>query len=158
VDCSGAPSAARICVTADRLYAILLRLYPASFRARFGDDMRRSFGHDWTRARAEGGRSRALFWIRTIAEALVYGPAERCRPAPRAARPELAAKGHLMTGAILHDCRDAFRALRGTPLVAAVAILSLALGVGANTALFSILNGLVLKPLPVREPGSLMLL
>ena len=50
----------------------------------------------------------------------------------------------------------AYRSLRATPLVSALAILSLALGIGANTALFSILNGLMLRPLPVREPGALV--
>ena len=52
--------------------------------------------------------------------------------------------------------RSAYRSLRATPLVSALAILSLALGIGANTALFSILNGLMLRPLPVREPGALV--
>jgi predicted permease len=52
--------------------------------------------------------------------------------------------------------RSAFRSLRATPLVSALAILSLALGIGANTALFSILNGLLLRPLPDRDPGALV--
>jgi putative ABC transport system permease protein len=54
------------------------------------------------------------------------------------------------------DLRDAFRALRATPIVTAVAILSLALGIGANTAIFSLLNSLVLRSLPVREPDRLV--
>jgi len=56
------------------------------------------------------------------------------------------------------DIRDAFRALRTAPLVSAVAILSLALGIGANTAIFSILDSLLLKPLPVLEPERLLTL
>jgi predicted permease len=55
------------------------------------------------------------------------------------------------------DLRDAVRSLRSTPIVTAVAILSLALGIGANTALFSILNSLAIRPLPVREPQQLVL-
>jgi putative ABC transport system permease protein len=58
----------------------------------------------------------------------------------------------------MSDIRDAVRALKATPVVTAVAILSLALGIGANTAIFSILDSLVLRSLPVREPGRLALL
>ena len=54
------------------------------------------------------------------------------------------------------DFRDAFRALRATPVVSAVAILSLALGIGANTAIFSIVNALMLRTLPVKEPQQLV--
>ena len=57
----------------------------------------------------------------------------------------------------MHDLRDAFRSLRSTPVVSAVAILSLALGIGANTAIFSIVDGLMLRALPVREPHRLVL-
>ena len=56
------------------------------------------------------------------------------------------------------DLRDAVRALRATPLVTAVAILSLALGIGANTAMFSIVDALVLRALPVRHAERLTLL
>lgn len=56
------------------------------------------------------------------------------------------------------DLRDALRALRATPLVTTVAILSLALGIGANTAMFSIVDSLLLRPLPVRHADRLTLL
>ena len=55
----------------------------------------------------------------------------------------------------MHDLRDAFRALRATPIVTTVAVLSLAFGIGANTAIFSILNSLLLKALPVADPQEL---
>ena len=55
------------------------------------------------------------------------------------------------------DWRDAWRSLRATPLVTAIAVLSLALGIGANTALFSILNSLILKSLPVRDAEELVM-
>jgi predicted permease len=53
------------------------------------------------------------------------------------------------------DVRLAFRSLRAAPVVTAVAILSLALGIGANTAIFSLVNGLLLRTLPVVEPQRL---
>lgn len=56
---------------------------------------------------------------------------------------------------MLNDLRLAIRMLRRTPIVTAVAVLSLALGVGANTALFSLIDGLVLRSLPVPAPERL---
>jgi putative ABC transport system permease protein len=55
------------------------------------------------------------------------------------------------------DVRDAVRGLRKSPGFACVTIATLALGIGANTALFSIFNSLIMRPLPVRDPGSLAL-
>ncbi len=58
----------------------------------------------------------------------------------------------------MHDLRDAVRSLRASPLLSVAAILSLALGIGASTAIFSIFNSLLLKPLPVRDPDTLIAL
>jgi hypothetical protein len=55
-----------------------------------------------------------------------------------------------------HDVRLAGRSLRATPVVTLVAITSLALAIGANTAIFSILNSLLLRSLPVPEPTRLV--
>ena len=54
------------------------------------------------------------------------------------------------------DLRAAGRALRRSPAVTAAVVVSLALGIGANTAIFSLLNALMLRPLPVRQPEQLV--
>ena len=61
-----------------------------------------------------------------------------------------------MLDALLQDVRYAIRALRSGPGFAAVAILSLALGIGANTAIFSLIDAVILKALPVRHPEELV--
>ncbi len=57
-----------------------------------------------------------------------------------------------------HDLRLALRGLGRSPLFAAVAILSLALGIGANTAIFTLIDQILLRQLPVRDPESLVML
>ena len=59
--------------------------------------------------------------------------------------------------ATLHrDLRFALRQMRQTPIVSGVALLSLALGIGANVAIFSLVNALILKSLPIHEPERLV--
>ncbi len=59
---------------------------------------------------------------------------------------------------ILADLRYSLRSLRKSPVFLAVAVLSLALGIGANTAIFTLINQLILQPLPVRNPEQLVML
>lgn len=59
---------------------------------------------------------------------------------------------------LAQDLRHALRLLKNSPLFALVAVLSLAIGIGANTAIFSVLNGWLLRPLPVPAPGQIVVL
>jgi len=58
---------------------------------------------------------------------------------------------------LLQDLRFAIRVFRKSPMFTAVAVLSLALGIGANTSIFTLINVMMLKSLPVREPEELAL-
>src|SRR5499433_3618526 len=59
---------------------------------------------------------------------------------------------------LVGNLRFALRAIRRSPLFAAVAILSLALGIGANTAIFTLMDQIVLRKLPIKDPNSLVML
>jgi len=57
---------------------------------------------------------------------------------------------------VLQDIRYAARKLARTPAFTAIAAFTLALAIGATTAIFSVIDGVLLKPLPFREPGSVV--
>jgi predicted permease len=79
-----------------------------------------------------------------------FGGIERVKEEGREAR------GVVLLESVMRDVRYALRMMRRTPGFTAVAVLSLALGIGANTAIFSLINTLMLRKLPVREPGQLV--
>jgi hypothetical protein len=59
---------------------------------------------------------------------------------------------------LFRDLQHSLRTLRKSPLFTSVAVLSLALGIGANVAVFTLVNQLILQPLPVSHPEQLVLL
>ncbi|MGH9384369.1 MAG: ABC transporter permease [Vicinamibacterales bacterium] len=67
-----------------------------------------------------------------------------------------ASTGGLMTG-FIQDIRYALRALARAPGFSAVAVLTLALGIGATTIVYSLVDGILLKPLPIRDPDRVVL-
>lgn len=138
---------------ADRVYARLLHLFPPAFRQRFGADLLDLF-RDKRRAAAARGRAALVhFWLRAVVD--LAASAARERRAVRARR-ATSPKEPLMQS-LLQDIRYALRVTARRPAVSVVIILTLALGIGANTAIFSLVNTVLLGGQPYPDADRLVM-
>ncbi|MEM7414932.1 MAG: ABC transporter permease [Gemmatimonadota bacterium] len=130
-----------------RLYRVLLHLFPSAFRDRWAEDMEAVFRHRLEEATTR--RARARVWITAVADTTGQAALEWWQHIGWI-------KGGDGMNGIGSEWKQAVRGLQRTPWITLTAVLTMALGIGANTAMFSVVDGVVLEPLPYDEPDGIV--
>jgi len=133
-----------------RALVALVRLFPPAFRRRFGDEVAGLLAAGYDRARARGRRAAGGFALAAAADLVRSAVSERLNPtwseprARRAEEPEMRSTIDAWSA----DLRQAVRALRRAPGFTAVAAGTLALAIGATAGLYTVVDTVLLEPLP----------
>jgi predicted permease len=134
-------------------YRTLLLAYPPGFRAVHGDDATDVFADLAHAARLRGGPRLLGLWLRTIPAVVRGGISERreLRGSPPGRTPS-----PWRPDMLTNELKQSVRALARRPAFALTAVLTLALGIGATTAVFSVVDAVLLSPLPYEDPDALV--
>ncbi|HEY4950881.1 MAG TPA: ABC transporter permease [Candidatus Acidoferrales bacterium] len=118
-----------------KLYRFLLKFYPAGFQNDYAGPMEREFRDEL--ADSSGGFALAKLWVRLLTDLAVSIPLQFSRE-------------------LFQDARYTLRLWANRPGQTGFAILALAIGIGANTGVFSVVNALLLRSLPFHDPSRLV--
>ncbi|MDE3156208.1 MAG: ABC transporter permease [Acidobacteriota bacterium] len=147
------------------LYRWLLHAYPRAFRDTYGRDMTLVFRDRCRAVRAREGRTALVLSVAgACVDLLSGGLAERLHAARTAMRAQAIPsspqssrrRGDSMWQTIRQDLRYAITSATRQPAFALTVVLIFALGIGATSAIFSVVDAVLLKPLPYRDPGRLV--
>ena len=141
----------------ERLFRILLFLYPRSFRERFAEDLVRHFRRDRASRRFDGLSGAIGLWAYTLSDLLRTAFSERRNPSSARKSKRRRMRFHWFRDARI-DLRLAARSVVKQPFFALTAALILAVGIGASSTIFSLANAFLIRPLPVRDGASLVML
>lgn len=143
-------------MTARHVYRALLWICPADLRKEFGKEMEQQFLAELAGQR---GLGRVRLWSRAVADALRHGLGARRdrwnRQRGTSAYVEYE-KGRWTMDTVRYDVRHALRAMARSPGTTAIILITLALAIGANTAVFSAVNAVLMQPLPYDAPSRLV--
>jgi putative ABC transport system permease protein len=136
-----------------RLFRLLQLCYPREFRARFGPDVEADFAELLV---THGRRAAWKYALADVGRALPMTHSHEQRRRQRLHAVTLGGEPHVSS--LLFDIRHGVRALLATPVFSVVTILTLALGIGANSAIFSLVNAALLRAPGYAQPERLMMI
>ena len=122
---------------AERWYRLLLRCYPGEFRDEYEQEMLEAFNDRLSHDRTLGRLAVLRLWWQVVGDSILRAPGEHF-------------------DIFRQDVRYALRSLRRSPVFAVTAIATLAIGIGANTAIFSIVHAVILRPLAYDPDGRMV--
>lgn len=140
---------------ADVGYRLLLRVYPAPYRARFGEVMRETFLSDHARVRQEGVFGLIPFWTMSVVQAVWFGARERY--AERKSLMTVVRRLRRWPGFVLADVSYALRILLRSPIFTLASVISLSVGIAGATSVFALADALLFQNIPaVRQPDRVV--